>query len=148
MFCGMLRRVVLCKMTCFRPAYCLHLQGDGKDDVEAISASQTSVTFYKTTRSNIPESSSLHLPPWEPEISPCLMWYIPCHCFTFINITVLNLSYISMALDNLNFVSFLLILMFCLSSDMLLTYSLITTHFYYFRHQFAMIYKECYFSDS
>jgi hypothetical protein len=40
--------------------------------MEAISTSEMSVSFYQTTRCNIPEDSYLssYLPPREPEISP------------------------------------------------------------------------------
>lgn len=46
----------------FKSAYCLHYQG-GR------SRSETSVKFYQTTLSYIPDNLSTYSPPWDPKIS-------------------------------------------------------------------------------
>jgi hypothetical protein len=59
MSAGMLRRVVCRNDRRFKGAYCLHHQG-----MRAVITSETPVSFYDTTRRNIPEDkSSSYSPP-------------------------------------------------------------------------------------
>jgi hypothetical protein len=40
-----------------RKTYCLHHQGDGNEDIAAVSSSETSFKTYLTTRCYVPEDS-------------------------------------------------------------------------------------------